>query len=105
MSSTRERNLAGRHSPTRGQTTHAGLLLLLCLSFLAVDRAHAAERLDFRNPAAVFTNVAERLLRSEFGLSLAHIQLYPTNQYTPELSNSTTPPAERRPANRGRVIS
>jgi len=34
-------------------------------------------------PASFFTNVAERLLRSQFDLSLSRIQVYPTNQYTP----------------------
>ncbi len=37
------------------------------------------------SPIGFFTNVANRLLQSQLGLSLNHIQLYPTNQYTPSV--------------------
>ena len=36
-------------------------------------------------PIGFFTNVASRLLQSQLGLSLSHIQVYPTNQYTPSV--------------------
>jgi hypothetical protein len=35
------------------------------------------------SPIGFFTNVANRLLQSQLGLSLNHIQIFPTNQYTP----------------------
>lgn len=35
--------------------------------------------------AGFFTNVANRLLRSELNLPLNHIQIFPTNQYSPAL--------------------
>lgn len=38
---------------------------------------------DTACPLDFFTNVASRLLSSEMGLDLDHIQIYPTNQYTP----------------------
>src|SRR5258708_28854247 len=34
-------------------------------------------------PISFFTSVAERLLQSQFNLSLSRIQVYPTNQYYP----------------------
>ena len=37
------------------------------------------------SPLGFFTNVATRLLQSQLGLSLNHLQLYPTNQYTPSV--------------------
>jgi hypothetical protein len=37
------------------------------------------------SPIGFFTNVANRLLQSQLGLSLNHIQVFPTNQYTPSV--------------------
>jgi hypothetical protein len=44
---------------------------------------HAAQPVNLNDPIGFFTNVASRLLRSELGVDLNRIQIYPTNQYTP----------------------
>ena len=44
---------------------------------------HGGPLVTLDSPAGFFTNVATRLLQSQMGLSLNHIQVYPTNQYTP----------------------
>ena len=54
----------------------------LCLTGLA---AHAGPLVSTQSPIGFFTNVANRLLQSQLNLSLNHIQLYPTNQYTPSV--------------------
>src|SRR5215472_3154159 len=51
------------------------------LVFASVARAQAQISLD--SPIGFFTNVAARLLGSELNVSLNHIQIYPTNEYTP----------------------
>lgn len=56
----------------------SGLLLWLSLSAFA-----AQPPIDTSSPGNFFTNVAARLLRAELNLELEHIQIYPTNQYTP----------------------
>ncbi len=45
----------------------------------------ASPLLDSATPTEFFTNVASRLLRAELGQDLNRIQVYPTNQYTPEV--------------------
>jgi hypothetical protein len=52
----------------------------LCVVGLAL---HAGPPVSTDGPIGFFTNVASRLLQSELGLSLNHIQVYPANQYTP----------------------
>jgi hypothetical protein len=50
------------------------------ICFLLVCFVLAAAARDKTN---FFTNVASRLLQSELNLSLTHLQIFPTNQYTP----------------------
>src|SRR5580698_8302031 len=68
----------------RGAKTRRFMVLLLVCSLLSLARmAEASPRL---NPACTFdffTNVASRLLSSQLNVNLEHIQIYPTNQYTP----------------------
>ena len=52
----------------------------LCFTSLL---AHAGPLVNTDSPIGFFTNVANRLLQSQLGLSLDHIQVFPTNQYTP----------------------
>ena len=54
----------------------------LCVTCLA---AHAGPLVSADSPIGFFTNVASRLLQSQLGLSLNHIQVFPTNQYTPSV--------------------
>ena len=54
-----------------------------CLLLFAGQTAQARPLLSTDSPIAFFTNVASRLLASQFSLTLDHIQVYPTNQYTP----------------------
>ena len=46
---------------------------------------HGGPLVSTESPIGFFTNVANRLLQSQLNLSLNHIQLYPTNQYTPSV--------------------
>ena len=55
----------------------------LGLVFCCLGTALNAQPISVENPTAFFTNVADRLLSSELGMSLNRIQLFPTNQYTP----------------------
>jgi hypothetical protein len=41
------------------------------------------QSLNFASPLGFFTNVASRLLSAQMDVDLTHIQVYPTNQYTP----------------------
>lgn len=72
-----------RNPHTTNRRAHAcgwlpGLLLvLLCL------RAQAGPLVTTESPIGFFTNIASRLLSAQMGLDLNHIQVYPTNQYTP----------------------
>ncbi|HVV71764.1 MAG TPA: hypothetical protein VHI52_09740, partial [Verrucomicrobiae bacterium] len=50
---------------------------------LCCGQLQAASLIPAGPPAAFFTNVASKLLRSELNLDLNQIQVYPTNQYTP----------------------
>ena len=52
--------------------------LMLLTSFEAI-----ASSVSFDPPIAFFTNIAARLLKSDIGLDLTRIQIYPTNQYSP----------------------
>src|SRR5262245_49861117 len=42
----------------------------------------ATPQLDLGNPTSFFTNVASRFL-ADMNVDLNHIQIYPTNEYTP----------------------
>ena len=59
-------------------------VILGWLAFTGLD-LHAGPLVSAETPIGFFTNVATRLLQSQLGLSLNHIQLYPTNQYTPSV--------------------
>jgi hypothetical protein len=54
------------------------------LAFTGID-VQAGPLVSTDSPIGFFTNVASRLLQSQLGLSLNHIQVYPTNQYTPSV--------------------
>src|ERR1039457_5008175 len=54
---------------------------LLCISL----DVQAGPLITTESPIGFFTYVATRLLQSQLGISLNHIQLYPTNQYTPSV--------------------
>lgn len=49
----------------------------------AVRSAKAGPLFDTSTPISFFTNVASRLLASQLKVNLSHIEIYPTNQYTP----------------------
>src|ERR1035441_8643777 len=56
--------------------------IVICwLSFTGIN-LQAGPLVSADSPIGFFTNVANRLLQSQLGLSLNHIQVYPTNQYT-----------------------
>ena len=57
---------------------HLGLIWLSLVFPLVADRADASDA-----PCASFTNLAERLLQSQLGLSLTRLQISPTNTYSP----------------------
>jgi hypothetical protein len=63
----------------------AGILtrLLTCLTFAFCLVLQASQLIPTDSPIGFFTNVAGRLLHSELNLELDHLQIYPTNQYTP----------------------
>lgn len=63
----------------------AALKLWFCGLLLVVmaGTTHAAPPLNTADPNCFFTTVASRLLKSEMGMNLSCIQVYPTNQYTP----------------------
>ena len=54
------------------------------VAFTGID-LQAGPLVNTESPIGFFTNVANRLLQSQLGLSLNHIQVYPTNQYTPSV--------------------
>lgn len=59
--------------------------IFICwLAFTGIE-VQAGPLVGTDSPIGFFTNVATRLLQSQLGLSLNHIQLYPTNQYTPSV--------------------
>lgn len=47
--------------------------------------AQAGAAISFSDPTTFFTNVAARIVQAQLGLDLTHLQIYPTNQYTPAL--------------------
>lgn len=59
--------------------------LSLLLAWLMALSASASPLLNPASPTDFFTNVATRLLWAELGQDLNRIQVYPTNQYTPEV--------------------
>jgi hypothetical protein len=59
-------------------------LALCCLAFIGLD-VQAGPLVTTDSPIGFFTNVASRLLQSQLGVNLNHIQVYPTNQYTPSV--------------------
>lgn len=61
----------------------ACLRLCVLVLFFTAQRSVATPAFDTGNPVSFFTNVGNYLLSSEFNLNLTHIQVYPTNQYTP----------------------
>ena len=72
----RKRLATGRRS------RHKALFRVLAL-LLAVGTTRAAQSIPTDSPLDFFTNVAARVLQTEMGVDLIHIQVYPTNQYTP----------------------
>jgi hypothetical protein len=63
---------------------HLAWIIVCWLSFTGIN-LQAGPLVTADSPIGFFTNVANRLLQSQLGLSLNHIQLYPTNQYTPSV--------------------
>ncbi len=61
------------------------LWVLLCvLALMTTARVSVASLpINTTSAAGFFTNVASRLLSSQLNVNLAHIQIYPTNEYTP----------------------
>jgi hypothetical protein len=61
------------------------LRLLFCgwVIMTAAGTALANTLITTDSPVGFFTNVASRLLSAELNVDLHHIQIYPTNQYTP----------------------
>ena len=70
-----------------GSASHAGCLLWMVLGWLAFTgiEVQAGPLVTTDSPIGFFTNVASRLLQSQLGVSLNHIQIWPTNQYTPSI--------------------
>jgi hypothetical protein len=80
----RQRHCRTAATPTTKLQQLLGLAVLFLLGlFLAPFPAQAGSPITADTPIGFFTNVASRLLRSELGLDLNAIQVYPTNQYTP----------------------
>jgi hypothetical protein len=59
--------------------------IALCWLTFAPIGVQAVPLVTTESPIGFFTNVATRLLQSQLGVSLNHIQVYPTNQYTPSV--------------------
>ena len=80
-----------RHLVTRlgsfGPATHACYLPWLVIGWLWLISfdTQAGPLVTPESPIGFFTNVAARLLQSQLGVNLNHIQVYPTNQYTPSV--------------------
>lgn len=68
-----------RCSQIRGFSIFLFVYLLTAFSRTAL----ASPQLNPACPLGFFTNVASRLLSSQLTVNLNHIQIYPTNQYTP----------------------
>jgi len=78
--------------PTAGAWKVNQKIGLLCNTLLLANflifgggSIKAAQPVNLESPIGFFTNVASRLLRSELGVELNRIQIYPTNQYTPSV--------------------
>jgi hypothetical protein len=67
---------------TRASRTEKFQRWLLGLMLLTGFEATASS-VSFDPPIAFFTNIAARILKSDIGLDLTRIQIYPTNQYSP----------------------
>jgi hypothetical protein len=65
------------------QTCGFSILLFAFLQSAFARTAEASPQLNPSCPLDFFTNVASRLLSSQLNVNLNHIQIYPTNQYTP----------------------
>lgn len=65
----------------RWRISRSGALFLALM--VAVGTSFASTPLNTACPLGFFTNVASRLLSSQLDVNLNHIQIYPTNQYTP----------------------
>ncbi len=70
-----DQRTATRHQWLRGGLMLAGLLLATC--------AQAGPKLSTDDPTAFFNTLGGILLKSELNLDLRHLQVWPTNQYTP----------------------
>ena len=79
--------------------------VVICwLSFTGID-VQAGPLISTESPIGFFTNVASRLLQSQLGLSLNHIQIYPTNQYTPSVHRLLQVTANLHDATTNRTIT
>jgi hypothetical protein len=58
---------------------------LLLVVMLASRPCKGDALVSLETPLGFFTNIASRLLRSELGIDLARIDLYPTNRYSPSV--------------------
>src|ERR1043165_8266401 len=67
----------------RGIVRRRSLVWFFYFLCLSIFRASLMADVNFQSPIQFFTNVASTLLRSEMNLDLRHIQIHPTNQYTP----------------------
>ena len=67
----------------RVQIRAIAVLIFACALTTFARTAAASAPLNPACPLNFFTNVASRLLSSQLNVNLNHIQIYPTNQYTP----------------------
>ena len=84
---TTTRGHSGERFGRFGSASHARWLPWIVLGWLAFTgiEVQAGPLVTTDSPIGFFTNVASRLLQSQLGVSLNHIQIYPTNQYTPSI--------------------
>src|SRR5512133_3716108 len=57
----------------------------LMLGLLFAIRSFAGQLISTEDPTSFFTTVGSRLLSAEMGANLARIQIFPINQYSPQL--------------------
>ena len=85
METAREQSAAKRS----GLKSRLGLSIALwvvgCWLACFTLNGQAGPLINTQDPTAFFTNVASRLLHTEFTFGLDGIQIYPTNQYTPSV--------------------
>ena len=67
----------------KGRNFFGGTSFGFLLAVLFAASLGAAPQLNPADPIGFFTNLASRLLKMEMNLDLNHLQIYPTNQYTP----------------------